>query len=619
MLPAALLLMIVIQSVFGFGEEENTGVVLTEEENAYISQADELIVGCAVNVDPVFYTDSKTGQVEGISKDILELAAQSTGLRFRYVPLPSGKITYDYLLDQDIDLIASVEYNEVNAEAAGIRMTDPYLKAEKVIVCRKETVFDPSGEMKIAIAAGSLTVEQVIKNKYPGFQVVSYETAEEAMDAVVSGEADGMLQNQYSMERMLHKPAYQDLRVVAAAGIGDWHSLSPVFRGDEADDEELTLLISILNKGIHSLDEADVSLIIIDQTAKRGYQMTLGDWLYEYRYTLWVGAAALCIVGFLMIYAVRVRIRSRNMEIMREEERKHQFLIEKTDQMVYEIDLLKRQIRISDTFRNKFGWEPPRRYQDEEELLNIWKVHPQDRESFAAIVSRAIRNFENTDLTVRIWMANGTYIWCHIRQFVMPDAGGRPHQILGLIRDVDREILERQRLAEESRMDLLTGLLNKKAFERAAGEYLKACSGEACALVFLDLDRFKQVNDRLGHIMGDLVLQKVARILSSMCSAQDLTARFGGDEFCILMKHTDQAALENRLQQLNDQLTLCHTDGIHAAETTASIGASVSDIAGYDLEKLMEQADAALYAAKEQGRNCYVVYKEEMNETGLRL
>lgn len=595
-------------------EDQKNEAGLTEEEKAYVSGMSELVVGCTVNVDPVSYLDEETGEVAGITREILELVAGKTGLRFQYKALPSGSVTYQDLLDAGIDLIAGVEYNGVNDGAKGISLTKPYLDARKVVVCRRDTLFHSESDMKVAVISGSQTVETVIHEKYPDFEILFYSRVEDALDALVSGEVDGVIQNQYCIDRLLHKPKYEGLRVVATANIGDSQSLSPmIFQSGGEKNEKLSdpLLISVLNKGISALSDEEVSLIIINETTVRGYELTSSDILYQYRYMILVGAMALISIGFLTVYAVRMKMRSQNMEILEREERKHQILIEKTEQLMYEIDLEKREIRASGMFLKKFGWVPSISYEtgDMDEMLRIWHVYPEDSSVFED-AWRSAREGQDSHMEIRLQTAEGTCRWCRIAQFVLGEPSGKQREIIGLIQDVDQEITEKQKLTEETRRDALTGLYNKEVFNQELEKCLDSCSVGECAVIFLDMDNFKCVNDRLGHMMGDRAIRDVSQLLKEEFPDPDVASRFGGDEFCILVRNTTREELQPRIERLGKRINLVYEEGDSKVSVTVSIGVAMSGFRGCGAEKLLSHADTALYRSKKSGKNCITFYQD---------
>ena len=278
-------------------DTEHISIELTAEEQAFCDRTAEITIGCRIDNCPILFKNEKTGQIDGITIDILNMISEKTGLAFRYQALPAGDITYETLQSLEVDMVAGVEYNTVNKDSAGITMTEPYIHTEKVFVCKKGTVFQPDSQMVIAVTSGSQTIEKVIRTQYPEFQVMFCDSAEDALHALITGKADAVLQNQYMTERILCKPIYEDLQVVAAASIGDSQCLAcivPINRDNTSDD--ISLLLSVINKGIACLDEDEVSFAIIKGTADNAYQFTMWDTLYRYRVVI-----AMLLISVLVI------------------------------------------------------------------------------------------------------------------------------------------------------------------------------------------------------------------------------------------------------------------------------------------------------------------------------
>lgn len=164
-----------------------------------------------------------------------------------------------------------------------------------------------------------------------------------------------------------------------------------------------------------------------------------------------------------------------------------------------------------------------------------------------------------------------------------------------------------EELKQQASHDSLTNLLNRRAFDQAAQQQLAANSreGVAAALLLLDLDHFKRINDTWGHQAGDRVLASFARLLDAQLREQDLACRFGGEEFLLLVSNVDDAQLEALTQRLRTQWQ--STDigvGENRSGATVSIGYTLIAAGEHaPLHALVERADQALYRAKENGRN----------------
>lgn len=171
-------------------------------------------------------------------------------------------------------------------------------------------------------------------------------------------------------------------------------------------------------------------------------------------------------------------------------------------------------------------------------------------------------------------------------------------------------------LIEVANRDSLTNLYNRRAFRELTGQVFKSAyrSGESISLLILDLDHFKQVNDRFGHAEGDRVLQAVAATLKATARDNDIVARYGGEEFVVAMLGVDGA--ESQLMAERLRLAIAAIQGLKSP-ITASIGTASCQPAlhprgdeTHSLEVLLDQADQALYAAKNRGRNTVCIYAE---------
>jgi diguanylate cyclase (GGDEF)-like protein len=195
-------------------------------------------------------------------------------------------------------------------------------------------------------------------------------------------------------------------------------------------------------------------------------------------------------------------------------------------------------------------------------------------------------------------------------------------QVIVIIRDVTERQQAEEKIRYQALHDLLTGLPNRMLFNERLSISLASASqlGGMLAVCFLDLDRFKTINDTLGHKAGDRLLQCVAQRLAGCLREGDTVARWGGDEFIVLLSHInckdDAAKIAQRiLEAFKPSFDL---DG-HQLHISSSIGISVSPYDGEEGETLIKNADAALYRAKQQGRNNYQLYTKALNSKAEEL
>ena len=194
-------------------------------------------------------------------------------------------------------------------------------------------------------------------------------------------------------------------------------------------------------------------------------------------------------------------------------------------------------------------------------------------------------------------------------------SSGRLLFLSTIARDIRERKKAEERLARLAQFDALTGLPNRDLFrDRLTQAMQRARRHERLlALLFIDLDNFKDVNDTLGHSAGDQLLKEIGRRLEHCLRSQDTVARLGGDEFTVLIE--DLASID-QLQVVLDKLLHELSVGVPLGGTevfvTASIGATLYPIGDADTESLLKQADAAMYQAKSNGRNNYQFYSHEL-------
>ena len=175
----------------------------------------------------------------------------------------------------------------------------------------------------------------------------------------------------------------------------------------------------------------------------------------------------------------------------------------------------------------------------------------------------------------------------------------------------------RVELRWRAQVDELTGLLNRWALKRVAVREVERCrrSGGRLAVLMMDLDGLKTINDEMGHGCGDMVLQTVAGVLQETVRGHDSVARVGGDEFCVLLPDTDLAeamTVAERLRTEVEEMAVRYRG--ETMRVRASLGVASSEQCGLAWESLMEHSDAALYEAKRGGRNCVMVAEPVMEE-----
>ncbi|MHB1354073.1 MAG: EAL domain-containing protein [Thiobacillus sp.] len=256
------------------------------------------------------------------------------------------------------------------------------------------------------------------------------------------------------------------------------------------------------------------------------------------------------------------------------------------------------------------------------------RVYPADRAAVDAAVRRALNTGAPYALDHRIVRPDGSVRVVHETGEVLLDAHGKPVRMIGTVQDVTHWREAEQALREKDAHlehvayhDPLTDLPNRALLldRLRAAVSLNDRTGGRLAVVFIDLDRFKTINDSLGHAVGDAVLQAAASRLKNLARDRDTLARLGGDEFVLLLEglrdaEAAGAVAEKIIAALEKMLHV----GSYPLHISASIGISLYPDDGQDAEALLRHADAAMYKSKERGRNTFHFYEHGITERAMR-
>ncbi len=253
------------------------------------------------------------------------------------------------------------------------------------------------------------------------------------------------------------------------------------------------------------------------------------------------------------------------------------------------------------------------------ERLEEWliRLHPDDRMKVLGEVSR-IRTAPQDDFEIeyRLQHRTGSYHWFRSRVALIPGQAGGGSRLVFSQLDISAHKAAQEYIRLVSQHDSLTGLPNR-ALLYEFGEHLLAGarrSGGKLAFLFIDMDRFKPINDTYGHHVGDELLQQVARRITASVRGEDFVSRLGGDEFLVVLtqiRNSDDAAraAQNAIQQLCEPYRVAGFE-LHCC---ASIGVSLFPQDGETLDLLIQQADQAMYSAKDAGRNIFRFFTEDLN------
>jgi len=216
---------------------------------------------------------------------------------------------------------------------------------------------------------------------------------------------------------------------------------------------------------------------------------------------------------------------------------------------------------------------------------------------------------------------DGRVVWTRLTATIARDDTGDSQFALGMVEDITDQKRAEEALAYQALHDTLTGLPNRVLLHDRLEQALLSGkrSGGPVALLLMDLDRFKEINDTFGHHYGDLVLEQVGRRLHHVLRQSDTVARLGGDEFAVVLPDTNERGAIRAAEKLVEALAQPFTVECHALQVEASVGIAIAPDHSQERTTLLRQADVAMYVAKRAGNRCAVYRAEDDGHTPGRL
>ena len=325
------------------------------------------------------------------------------------------------------------------------------------------------------------------------------------------------------------------------------------------------------------------------------------------------------IVAVLLIITRVMRkynVRLVQLAVSREQEHRSRFqeATERLYENIYEVDITHNRAASEATQQYFESLGVPREtpYDEALGIIAEKQIKEEFRKGYLDIFSptNVLRTYENgaEDLRYDFMIAGdgGQYYWMRIIAHVFFWEDDQSVRMFVYRQNIDAEKRHERSLFEQMERDSLTGLFNKAATR----EHVRTLLAEKAGFAFfiLDIDDFKQVNDRYGHAMGDAVLEEFARILREQLPAKAVIGRIGGDEFVAFLRVESPAAIEKTARTLVAALNRDITADMGRCHISASLGVAMAPADGTDFETLYRHADTALYRTKAAGKNGYTLY-----------
>ncbi|MDQ3803079.1 MAG: EAL domain-containing protein [Acidobacteriota bacterium] len=318
----------------------------------------------------------------------------------------------------------------------------------------------------------------------------------------------------------------------------------------------------------------------------------------------------------------RLSERARFEGALRESEQRYALAAQGANDGLWDWDLKTGRVYYSARWKAMLGCGEGEVGESPEEWTR--RVHPDDAAALRAALDAHVEGRSpHFEFEHRMLHKDGGYRWMLSRGIVVRDKDGRASRMAGSQTDITDRKRAEERLIHDAFHDPLTGLPNRALFMDRLGqavERFRRNREHSFAVIFLDLDRFKVVNDSLGHTAGDRLLVEVGRRLAACARAGDTVARLGGDEFTILLEGArDAHAAVHMAERVQEHLARPYDLGGHQHSTSASVGIALSGIGESRAEDILRDANIAMHRAKSAGKARHQVFDAAMHSQAIEI
>lgn len=550
-----------------------SGMVLSESEQNYISRVGSLRAGALLGKAPLQYRSSE-GELKGISFGILDHITETTGLEFEVIPFDTWQEYEKALQNGQLDIVVGVNGNYDMARSGNYTLTLPYLHAPLFVAMNQNVgKLTDLEDKKLALQKG-----YIYRGKAPS-KVQTFDTMEDCLNAVHNGQADYCYGNSYCIQYYMEGWKKSNINTFSMSE--DWSQEYEIGIIKPADP----MLVSIINKSIKAIPD-DLLNHLLFENAFDKREVTFSEYAMRNPEQVTVWLLLFCLATLAVVFVSLEWNRRLHAARKALENERYEQLSALSNEFLYEYDVKQGCFKLTEQTSGFLGCP---------KVVKQWDLKENEKSVFQFMTSAEKASVEHECI-----LPDGRKRWLKFVSKMISDVHGKPWYAVGKIVDIQQEREIRNQLQFKAERDSMTNIYNSATSRRLIKETIN--EKKSGAMIIMDVDYFKQVNDSMGHYTGDQVLCEIAGILLKSFRPDDIVGRLGGDEFVVFMNSTkDQSKVQERCEEVL-RLVKDITHRLHGRTITMSIGgAMVREDDEYDV--LYRRTDQALYEVKNRGRN----------------
>ncbi len=573
---------------------------LSVKENAWLKQNPIIRLGIDCNFAPYEWCNDE-GEYTGITVDYIRLLEQRLDVHFEIV---QGQESWSELLDMaksnELDMLFSLIKTPQRSEY--FNFTPAYFISPAVIISGQAQGYIGSLQRlngkQVAIQQGHSTKELLMQH-YPKISIIATNSIKEALQLVEQGKVHAYIGDAVSANYVMQQ---ENMDSLMFSGQTEYQSEFRI--GILKNNPEL---LSIMKKALANISQEERYEIYQRWLEQKNIQGITFEDLIQYAIAIALVFALICCwIIWLRQSKLALRRSEDNLKAIFNTEMESIKVISTEGELLQINPAGLALINSQDTPADVIG-----------QKYDQWVV-PENRQAFREMNKR-VQQGETVQLSYQIENSNGRR-WLETQAVPLVDPKSGEITVLAVSRDITDKKQAENKIWRHANFDYLTNLPNRRMFHDHLTQEIKVCNRNSLslALLFLDLDHFKQVNDELGHQVGDLLLKEVAKRIVSCVRESDIVSRLSGDEFTVILSELEEEnSAEHIANKIINTLNQPFKLGDEYAYISVSIGIAIYPNDAKASQQLIQKADMAMFSAKDLGRNRFSYFTQSMQDAAL--